>query len=364
MQLSDLLSPFDVDTFFKMYWRKQPLLLSNERSFENLVSIDEIDKYLTQSTLTYPFVRLAGEGIEWPLEKYSSQKERYFNVLEKTKLFELFENGKTMVIQGGQYSFPHLFELRNQLIKELDSSINLNLYITPSGNQGFYPHFDSHDVFVLQVFGSKNWRLYDQKHVNPQKSWSLTDEEVGLYRNAKPNHELTLSRGDLLYFPAGVVHDAYSTDELSIHITIGASYKSNLDFIKSTIEHGEKIDFFREPFAVNSENDFNRLIEQLTILLRDFYSNYLDDIRSLPAKFPEGLFVDYCCVDSLVNLSEEDFTVTNDGYERDDKAETDIIQAIRQKSLKKLILNDANENSYLREKLKGLIRKNVVSINK
>ena len=35
--------------------------------------------------------------------------------------------------------------------------MQINAYITPPENQGFAAHYDTHDVFVLQVSGSKRW---------------------------------------------------------------------------------------------------------------------------------------------------------------------------------------------------------------
>jgi hypothetical protein len=38
--------------------------------------------------------------------------------------------------------------------------INANVYITPAGNQAFNPHYDDHDVFILQCDGAKEWSIY------------------------------------------------------------------------------------------------------------------------------------------------------------------------------------------------------------
>ena len=35
-----------------------------------------------------------------------------------------------------------------------------NTYLTPAGAQGFSPHYDDVEVFILQTEGSKHWRLY------------------------------------------------------------------------------------------------------------------------------------------------------------------------------------------------------------
>ena len=36
-----------------------------------------------------------------------------------------------------------------------------NLYITAVGHRGLVLHWDDHDVFILQLTGSKHWRVWE-----------------------------------------------------------------------------------------------------------------------------------------------------------------------------------------------------------
>jgi lysine-specific demethylase/histidyl-hydroxylase NO66 len=45
----------------------------------------------------------------------------------------------------------------------LGSMVGANMYLTPPGTQGFAPHYDDVEVFILQLEGKKRWRLYEPR---------------------------------------------------------------------------------------------------------------------------------------------------------------------------------------------------------
>lgn len=77
-------------------------------------------------------------------------------------------------------------------------------YLTPAGTQGFAPHYDDIEAFLLQAEGSKQWRLYDNpsgERLPTTSSGNFAQRELG-----PAIMEVTLRAGDLLYIPRGVVH--------------------------------------------------------------------------------------------------------------------------------------------------------------
>ena len=36
-------------------------------------------------------------------------------------------------------------------------------YLTPPGTQGFAPHYDDIEAFVIQLEGKKHWKLYNPR---------------------------------------------------------------------------------------------------------------------------------------------------------------------------------------------------------
>jgi lysine-specific demethylase/histidyl-hydroxylase NO66 len=74
--------------------------------------------------------------------------------------------------------------------------VGANVYLTPPGTQGFAPHFDDVDAFLLQLEGKKQWRLYKPKNEDRLarvSSRNFTQEEIG-----QPCLETTLNAGDML----------------------------------------------------------------------------------------------------------------------------------------------------------------------
>jgi len=117
---------------------------------------------------------------------------------------EEFRNGATVVFQGLHRSFPPLVDLISRLELELGHPCQANAYLTPPGSQGFAVHSDTHDVFVLQTAGSKQWEL----HAPPEHP-------------DQPVEEPLLEPGHVMYLPTGTPHAARAQDTVSLHITIG-----------------------------------------------------------------------------------------------------------------------------------------------
>jgi len=100
-----------------------------------------------------------------------------------------------------------------------------NAYLTPPLSQAVSAHADDRDVFVVQVYGSKAWSVYEKVPIE----YPYGQEQVGKNGLAVPTSVLegpkvvdtTLQPGDVLYIPRGFVHEAKTSQkEPSYHITI------------------------------------------------------------------------------------------------------------------------------------------------
>jgi ribosomal protein L16 Arg81 hydroxylase len=131
-----------------------------------------------------------------------------------------FADGYTIVMDGVEQYLRAIRTLARSLEVELNFPTQVNAYITPPQSSGLVPHYDDHDVLVLQIQGSKAWHLYVGADRQAHEIQRDTEKAVTLDSLPTPT-ELLLAAGDVLYVPRGRVHAARTNAEPSVHLTVG-----------------------------------------------------------------------------------------------------------------------------------------------
>lgn len=221
-----LINPFSKPTFFHEYWEKRPLVVKRNQPkyFSSLLSLEEVDRVLTTLDLRYPNVTLKNADRNVTAADYVQGDDS----LDVAKVYQLFEEGATIVLSYLDNVVPALTLFCRGLERGFSFPFQTNVYLTPARAKGFKAHYDTHDVFVLQVFGSKQWTLYGAPVELP-----LTQQgfDSSVHEGGEPRLEFELQAGDTAYIPRGVVHDARSGDALSLHITVGVLTYTWSDFL-------------------------------------------------------------------------------------------------------------------------------------
>jgi hypothetical protein len=140
------------------------------------------------------------------------------NRADPRRVLQMFEDGWTIALNNMQRQLPALAGLCQAAEAVFSAPFQTNLYLTPPNAQGFKAHWDTHDVFVMQVHGAKSWSIYDTKIELPLpgQSFNIQQQDPGPVSDA-----FMLEAGDLLYIPRGVMHAAHSDAQASLHITFG-----------------------------------------------------------------------------------------------------------------------------------------------
>jgi ribosomal protein L16 Arg81 hydroxylase len=131
-----------------------------------------------------------------------------------------FADGYTIVLDGvEQYARP-VGTLARSLEVELHFPIQVNAYVTPPGQIGLAPHYDDHDVLILQIEGSKIWHLYVGADLPPREIQRDGEKAVNV-EGLPPPTDVRLEAGDVLYVPRGRIHAAEAAEAQSVHLTVG-----------------------------------------------------------------------------------------------------------------------------------------------
>ena len=168
-----------------------------------LLSLEDADLLLTSSAIRTPSIRLAQDGGVLPESSYTRGAtlagKPLTGLIDARKALALFDGGATIVFQGLHRYWPPLTRLIAELELELGHPCQANAYLTPPGSQGFAVHSDTHDVFVFQTAGSKQWEVHTPDGVE----------------------QVLLEPGLSMYLPTGTPHAARAQDTASLHVTLG-----------------------------------------------------------------------------------------------------------------------------------------------
>jgi ribosomal protein L16 Arg81 hydroxylase len=235
-----LIQPFSVEDFFRDYWEKKVLYIPRDepRYYDDILSFNDVNAYLSRTDIRYPHVRLVNQGTELPLADYSYDYTYGENVFQGTidmdKLFHIYSNGATISFQLLQQSIAKLSRFSNSIERFLRFPTQTNLFLTPPTSQGFTAHYDTHSFFILHLYGSKTWKLYDDPYKLPLLRHREYDSDVDLADG--PVHEITLRAGELMYVPRGVYHEALTSTETALQITLGIFPYTWVDILQKAID--------------------------------------------------------------------------------------------------------------------------------
>ena len=219
-----LIAPVERERFLDDVWEQQPCVIARDDPtyFSALVSSADVDTIAAMfrvaprqedgRTQTVRLVRFdeggptSGAVIGAP-----------DGTPDWTHLYRAYARGSTIILGPLGSRWPPVAELCAQLESALHHRVSANLYLTPAGAQGFPRHHDTHDVFIVQVEGTKSWRVHEPRRHLPliDVPWDdLTPAVDG-------TRDIELSAGDVLYMPRGWLHEARAGSGPSLHVTIG-----------------------------------------------------------------------------------------------------------------------------------------------
>jgi len=164
-----IFSPITHHEFFSTYWEKEPLHIQRKDStyFADLVSIQDIDTLLSNTAQNFPDLQLADANRSISASDYRGSNQR----IDAAAVRKLHLEGATVILSGAHMKVSALADLCRSVTSYFVMRSQSNVYLSPASQQGFNPHFDTHDVFILQAAGSKTFRFYTSDIELPYTTW-------------------------------------------------------------------------------------------------------------------------------------------------------------------------------------------------
>ncbi|MGL4995663.1 MAG: JmjC domain-containing protein [Deefgea sp.] len=186
-----LLGSISPEEFLRDYWQKKPLLIRQAwTDFPELIDFARL-------------AELAGrDDVESRLIEYKNQQWKLENgPFSSSRLKRLGETDWTILVQNMNHLVPHISDLlyRFNFLPYTRLDDLMISYAPPGGTVG--PHYDSYDVFLLQVGGQKRWQISSD-----DASGFIEDAPIRVLKDFHPEQEWILEHGDMLYLPPKFAH--------------------------------------------------------------------------------------------------------------------------------------------------------------
>ncbi|KAI1897830.1 hypothetical protein AGOR_G00087310 [Albula goreensis] len=218
-----LIHPLPAKSFFRETWEKKPALIKRHNAgyYNGLFSTAEFDRILRDDEVHF--------GVNLDVTSYTHGKRETHNPPGRAlpyTVWDFYKRGCSLRLLNPQAFSTVVWSVLSILQEQFNSMAGANVYLTPPGTQGFAPHYDDIEAFVVQLEGKKHWRVYnprsDDEVLPLVSSPNFSQSEIG-----EPVMDVVLEAGDLLYFPRGFIHQGDCLpDAHSLHITI-SSYQRN-----------------------------------------------------------------------------------------------------------------------------------------
>lgn len=270
--------------FMDRYWHKKPLLVrgaipafalasQNHETLDSPISAAELYKLANQEQVESRLI----QAKPWSFET---------GPFSKKTIPSTSKPNWTLLLQGMEAHHPDAARILSWFRFIPDARLD-DLMISIAGiGGGVGPHFDSYDVFLIQMAGRRRWRVSEQKDLSLEPNLPLK-----ILQNFQAEHDWVLEPGDMLYLPPHIAHDGIALDAGCQTWSVGfrsPSYKELLqeglwrlaESLEDIPELEKKFADPRQKATTHAEQLPEELIAQIAVKLKQLKLDQID--RFLP----------------------------------------------------------------------------------
>ena len=268
------------DQFMARYWHKKPLLVrgaipaftlsaQNGELLDSPIPTQELLKFAMQDEVESRLVK----SKPWSLSN---------GPFSKKAIPSIDKPDWTLLFQGMDAHHPSAAKILSWFRFIPDARLD-DLMISIAGvGGGVGPHFDSYDVFLIQMSGRRQWKISDQKDLSLNPNLPLK-----ILQNFKAEQEWILDPGDMLYLPPHIAHDGIALDTGCQTWSVGFRSPSFKELLQEGLwrlaESLEDIPALEDKFAdpkqratQTAEQLPDEIIQQLSLKLKELKLNQID----------------------------------------------------------------------------------------
>ncbi len=255
LTLADILAPMEPTRFFAEFHDRQPLhLKGGAAKFAGVLSWRGIDRLLDQTGIwSDRSLRLQMDAQPVPPDAYCVRAATREGAQgwqpDAAKLRGWVERGASLVLNDVESLTPGLSSVAHALEDAGLGRVGANVYVSFQAHKAFPTHFDTHDVWAVQVEGEKVWNLWSGRADYPIAHPAFRGLGQAHHDRAKGTlrEKVTLRAGDLLYLPRGWYHDALAEGPASVHVAYGANAVLGVELVQMIAERAIGDAAFRAP---------------------------------------------------------------------------------------------------------------------
>lgn len=261
------------DLFMRRYWQKKPLLVrgaipafklcsQNKEALASPISAQELFQFASRDIVESRLIKAK----PWSFEHGPFMPKA---------IPSLNTSDWTLLLQGMDTHHPAAAKILSWFRFIPDARLD-DLMISIAGiGGGVGPHFDSYDVFLIQMSGRRKWQISKQKDLSLSPNLPLK-----ILKSFKSEHEWILQPGDMLYLPPHIAHDGIALDAACQTWSVGfrsPSFKELLqeglwrlaESLEDIPELDKKFSDPKQRATAHAEQLPGELIEQITLKLAE-----------------------------------------------------------------------------------------------
>ena len=276
---SPLLGGLTPQLFMRRHWQKRPLLIRQ--------AVPDVVPLASRAEL---FAMAAREEVESRLIVHQARGWTLrHGPLPRRALPRVDQRGWTLLVQGLDTHLEAARELMSRFRFVPDARLDDLMVSWASDGGGVGPHVDSYDVFLLQLQGSRRWRI-----AAPGDQTLVPDVPLKILKNFQPEHEWLLAPGDMLYLPPGWAHDGVADGEcMTASIGFRAAGRAELrsEVLQRMIDASERPEpdpLYRDPHQSATDTP-GRIPEAMHEFVAREVTRWLAEPRSLACALGEVL---------------------------------------------------------------------------